>query len=1406
MEHLDQESIDTFANVVASPYAKPPATEGGGNDIRLILRFKGDVFPFPASDEESKPPLVVGLAHHRTANEFILFSFTSLTMPCRLARFDRDGQAISKEEEETNAPYLWSESDAEVLVAAVNRCHESGCRYFERNVDVAPPSQRYQRDHIRLVPKTEHSDESDCDGTEERSDDVDDEEQESTDGTVGEEAKAIRTLIVNELLDSQLIGGIKFHNPDTNFMHPLALSISRELEQWRNLSQIAPELSDWPLSPTQQNKTNDKSTKDIKEMNGIEKSEFKALTLDREEQLEKSVALCKVALKRMDSHLLANHWTCPKRVFQMGNECATSLAALEHLQLRHVEDWRAYHNLLDEIIDDNGLGDFKESAVLKPWLENIGELTSMDNISSMEGGEVALNDYVNPESVDELMLLRSWIAEDKALLQLFSPMGPMIEQSMKSEGQEATQKARAQIQSLQQKMQTFKTNATRSTRDIATKLVNQWYADDESSEDENIGDEDEPWAKGGTEWDTDEIEAHLSFGWQVSGIEKQPTLSFIVDHDGMVRDLKNSIGRISRSAPSGRSKACEAFKREWSAVVTPKLDDALNSARQYMKKGDLRNACILALCCCSVLCDSVGQTLEFFTKSSCEYYDSYSEEGDYKKAVNDTLRTSTQGFDVILIKLGLSYFDEESPLLEAGAQWLLSILRSGALYLPKHINWVDSGQTYGYGRRREPQWNKVSHPGAESLSHCWKWKEFLKGRTDATARQWLKLESPLLVKERFLLMIDQGRAQEAIALAHMSRGDHDALNYLLTNGYRNEAIEQAGASGNLEGLARLSRDLVKSDPNSSLLCMQAHIIGMEKHGKVEHIKSIEDFANLFRSNWIVSDVEKQCKESSTPDMPPLHLICTMSTARLFLQSAMSTSVTQDLMEKKYFIESGLSLGVVAIAIASCSKDSIQEFLSKTGIFCVNKNGYSGLLIKFGYYPASLGQRAFLDVCCAIYESAIILMKNGCKAVFCVDLALLSAVQISVMTGCEIFALNVIQGLKDLKEGQFEPFPSTSPLTCLTVCYAVLFSAGLTDSLPRIATSLLDTFLKVKICPSLRRSISSIANEDVEEAGLWAAIAYRHHGQSVHEVVTLLFNHIIELNKPEEEDDYYQGNFEARVVRAAWKISHIDKAGHSVEGEHSMTLFANSSRRKLMSEVERNEMLSGFISWLFEASISFCPAAIANCVDIHRRIDASFWQYEASEVGERLSTLTGVSLALSKKKSLRHTCAVMCYIDLFSGQGWCSRHKILELGLSWLRNALSSSPDEMIQFDNVEPPFRCNSRESLANLYPNIFHEGGYYESNPFDGFPKFTARTFIAVLQTHIPFLQGESPELAHLCREAFALCKVLDFIMFPTPHRLKAVISSQSDLGQTLETRAFFAVASPRVEFFPEPSDFRFP
>eukprot|EP00984_Skeletonema_dohrnii_P030907 scaffold22786_cov69-Skeletonema_dohrnii-CCMP3373.AAC.1 len=185
MNALDKKSIDSFLRVAgglsnSSDDNDATLTESNpgdssndnsivkqaikeGENLRLILRASGQ--NFPAKDNtanENNPECVVCLAHHSPSDQFILFSFSASTMPCRLIRYDRDGKVIPSDVIKNKL--CWSEIDAAALVAAVNKCHEGNAAYFGTASDLQrsdPDGLRREdgedawlaSEYLRLVPR-----------------------------------------------------------------------------------------------------------------------------------------------------------------------------------------------------------------------------------------------------------------------------------------------------------------------------------------------------------------------------------------------------------------------------------------------------------------------------------------------------------------------------------------------------------------------------------------------------------------------------------------------------------------------------------------------------------------------------------------------------------------------------------------------------------------------------------------------------------------------------------------------------------------------------------------------------------------------------------------------------------------------------------------------------------------------------------------------------------------------------------------------------------------------------------------------------------------------------------------------------------------------------------------------------
>lgn len=215
----------------------------GNEHVRLILRSGGcDPFTSTASSntQSRKPPLIVALAHHVTTDTFLLFALSPHTVPCRLARFDRDGEAMEKKSEDFKSAFSWSDVDITALVTAVERVERDSSGYFWKRSDAAgdinyDPTTHELAECLRLVPRGIES--------------TNDNKQNNDNSDAEDERKSIRSIIVNEIFSSEN-DGIKLHHPDPNFMMPLAKSLSSELEKWRTLCIKLPSFEFWPeLNP-----------------------------------------------------------------------------------------------------------------------------------------------------------------------------------------------------------------------------------------------------------------------------------------------------------------------------------------------------------------------------------------------------------------------------------------------------------------------------------------------------------------------------------------------------------------------------------------------------------------------------------------------------------------------------------------------------------------------------------------------------------------------------------------------------------------------------------------------------------------------------------------------------------------------------------------------------------------------------------------------------------------------------------------------------------------------------------------------------------------------------------------------------------------------------------------------------
>lgn len=707
-------------------------------------------------------------------------------------------------------------------------------------------------------------------------------------------------------------------------------------------------------------------------------------------------------------------------------------------------------------------------------------------------------------------------------------------------------------------------------------------------------------------------------------------------------------------------------------------------------------------------------------------------------------------------------------------------------------------------------WNEYSHPAASIFFHhgwqhpilrylpdcCMKdnHKEELRMR-DNHKEELLslrKLEAPIVIKERFNLMKEKGNTPAAIALARVAGGDHECMHYLLANGLASEAMVQASIHKNFGGLVRLSQDLALTNPCASVLCIQAHILGgIDTHDPENRELSvaIDNLAIVLIKAWFTNTaVEEHNDPFNLPvRVPPLRLLTTISLARVFLCAAKSTSEMQAILEKQHWAEAGLSPLLATIAITSCATKetglhlglAIEHLLKRMDLLSVRKQQskvsfaltdfISGSLTDFRSVPEGLSGETYLDLICFLYESAKFLMEEGCRSVFCFTLALFSSVQIGVRTGCESFALDVIRSLNEAEEGHFDfkQYGMSSPLSSLSTCFSALFTICGYDVCQNIQQYILETFLQMKAKPpgsyynvgnfkiGSRAGLGSLdRGDDVNHSQVWMAIAYTKY-KGTKAAGSALSDHII--------SNYMK--IDEMIMESLTILKTLDTSPGDDDyvvasrlEENTMHSFVNSDKRERLTALKRNEMISAFISQTLGTATFLAHDTIGKLYLRYTAIDPLFFNRNREEVKSRLSNISGLTLALSKKSCLFTTCILMHYIQ-------DSPYMVLELGLSWLRNALSSQKS-LVLFDNAEfLNDLVDMKHDRAGTYSRFFDTIAY----DLDGRPKLAAKALVAVLDANIVGILEETPPswLSDLCNETLVLCRALDVFIEPTLKRV---------------------------------------
>eukprot|EP00956_Cyclotella_meneghiniana_P008890 scaffold12152_cov52-Cyclotella_meneghiniana.AAC.8 len=260
-------------------------------------------------------------------------------------------------------------------------------------------------------------------------------------------------------------------------------------------------------------------------------------------------------------------------------------------------------------------------------------------------------------------------------------------------------------------------------------------------------------------------------------------------------------------------------------------------------------------------------------------------------------------------------------------------------------------------------------------------------------------------------------------------GYHEALHFLLVNGKESEAISQATASGDVQGLGRLSRDLLPSNLPLSILCMQARCLyAFQTQGSdLSTQKNIVDDAAdvliaFIKSHYKELDIVEATEPTTGQKPPSLLLLSKLTLFSSFFEASSSTAKMQALLDEKKLFESGALLGLAIIPIVLRTiplreKDYlVKRFLEKSGYV----GPHAGSIEEFPTLGSSsksvksFVKAAALDVYCALYESTRYRNENQkWNSTLRVDLAFYSATEIALRTGCQMFACRVVEQSKEI---------------------------------------------------------------------------------------------------------------------------------------------------------------------------------------------------------------------------------------------------------------------------------------------------------------------------------------------------------------------------------------------------------
>jgi len=292
-----------------------------------------------------------------------------------------------------------------------------------------------------------------------------------TDKVEMKEYKAIRSVILNELLGNGAGGVNNFRHPDPNFLLPLSRSISKELKRWRYLCNHVPAKSDWPDLPSVSESERDEminekdEDEDDDKMSDQEKREFDEIVSKRNSPIAESVEHCQSCMMKMESLLRTltetnNPTVISYSSYELCKEGVAALATLEHMQQNYPIRWLDCHETLRDLETTcyDASDNIKDS--LMTWLDEQEE--EKEDTVEMEEDD-GYSDVAKK-------LVDVWLKDDKTLLKTLSNVVTTIEQCIQA-GQQSFQKALDCIESEYATVSLLKKDSERITELNVARLV-----------------------------------------------------------------------------------------------------------------------------------------------------------------------------------------------------------------------------------------------------------------------------------------------------------------------------------------------------------------------------------------------------------------------------------------------------------------------------------------------------------------------------------------------------------------------------------------------------------------------------------------------------------------------------------------------------------------------------------------------------------------------------------------------------------------------------------------------------------------------------------------------------------------------------------------------------------------------